>query len=386
MRDTPVTYLFRIELLPAGHGDCILVTYGPADSPRFVLIDSGPIHTYKAVRQRIQKAAPSGRIELLVVSHIDADHIEGAINLLNEPECRLKFRDVWFNGWPQLKRALRGDVPFAPGTSGHRGPTQGAYFTVRLHDRGTGWNSHFRGGPVLVPDVGRLPTLELEGGMRLTLLSPSARRLLALRSAWSAALRAPGNLAAHRRKLAQDPRYRSGEVVNGASLPLDEEIQTAVENRLDDAVANGSSIAFVAEFRDRRCAFLADAHMQVVEGAVARLAAERNEARLRLDAVKVSHHGSRGNTTSRFLERIKCDTYLVSTDGSHFDHPDDEAIERILARGSDHTRLVFNYRSERNAKWADAALQEKRRYVTCYPPAEEAGIFVDLIDPGMCSV
>ena len=98
-----------------------------------------------------------------------------------------------------------------------------------------------------------------------------------------------------------------------------------------------------------------------------RLAAERGEKKLRLDAVKVSHHGSRGNTTRSFLDQIDCDTYLVSTDGSHFGHPDDEAIDRILDRGAPETRLVFNYRSERNAKWANEDTQRARRYTAFYP-------------------
>jgi hypothetical protein len=251
-----------------------------------------------------------------------------------------------------------------------------------LADSATAWNHRFGGRAVVVPDAGALPRFTFPDGLTLTLLSPSAEKLLALRAAWSKAADAggfeAGNTDKNRDKLGRDKRYR-GARQDSTDQGLDREVQTAVDNQLDNAVANGSSIAFIAEFRGKGCAFLADAHMPVIERSLERLAAERGEKRLRLDAVKVSHHGSRGNTTRRFLDQIDCDTYLVSTDGSHFGHPDDEAIERILDRGAPETRLVFNYRSERNAKWANEDTQRARRYTAIYPQSKLGGIAVDLM-------
>jgi hypothetical protein len=69
----------------------------------------------------------------------------------------------------------------------------------------------------------------------------------------------------------------------------------------------------------------------------------------------------------------------VSTNGSRFGHPDDEAIERILARGAPETRLVFNYLSKQNAKWQNAEEQQRRHYTAIYPPRERPGIAIDLM-------
>ena len=376
------TGLFHIEMLPAAHGDCILVSYGRAESPRFVLIDTGPISTYPEVRTRLRELALP-RVELLVLSHIDSDHIEGAIKLLNDRDLGLTFGESWFNGWPQLSQPIQADVPLVGSAPPQRGPLQGEYVGVRLTDSATAWNSRFGGRAVVVPDVGALPRVALPDGLTLTLLSPSAEKLVALRAAWSKAADArgfdPGNTAENRDKLGRDTRYR-GRRGDPDERQLDRQVATAVDNQLDGAVANGSSIAFIAEFGEKRCAFLADAHMPVIERSLARLAEERGEEKLRLDAVKVSHHGSRGNTTRSFLDRIDCDTYLVSTDGSRFGHPDDEAIERILERGATGTRLVFNYRSKKNAKWASEELQRERRYTAEYPPSKARGIAIDLMD------
>ena len=382
-RPTAVTSeIFHIELLPAEHRDCVLLSYGLAESPRFVLIDTGPIGAYPEIRSRLHELKVS-RIELLVLSHIDADHIEGAIKLLNDRDLGLTFGESWFNGWPQIKQPIVGDAPLVGSAPPKRGPLQGEYVGVRLADSATAWNHRFGGRAVVVPDAGALPTITFPDGLTLTLLSPSAEKLLALRTAWTKAAKAggfePGNMDKNRDKLGRDKRYR-GARQDPTDQGLDKEVQTAVDNQLDNAVANGSSIAFIAEFRDKRCAFLADAHMPVIEHSLDRLAAERGEKRLRLDAVKVSHHGSRGNTTRGFLDQIDCDTYLVSTDGSHFGHPDDEAIDRILDRGAPETQLVFNYRSERNAKWANEDLQRERHYTAFYPRSKLGGIAVDLMD------
>lgn len=379
-------HVFRIELLPAAHGDCILLSYGLAQSPRFILIDTGPIGTYPEVRSRLLELMPSSsRLELLVLSHIDSDHIEGAIKLLNDRDLKLTFSDIWFNGWRQLSQPIVGDRPFAGSAPMKRGPVQAEYVSVRLVDSEAAWNQRFGGRAVVVPDLGDLPRFAFEGGLTLTLLSPSAEKLKALRTEWSKAADRrrfeAGNVDEHRDKLGRDKRYR-GRGTQGASTDqgLDRDVQTAVDNQLDNAVANGSSIAFIAEFGDKRCAFLADAHMPLIERSLARLAAERGEKRLRLDAVKVSHHGSRGNTTTRFLDQIDCDTYLISTDGSRFGHPDDEAIERMLNRGAPETRLVFNYRSEQNAKWAGEEAQRERHYTAIYPRSDSGGVAVDLMD------
>ena len=178
---------FRIRLLPASYGDCILLSYGDMDRPRFVLIDSGPAHTYDDVRNGLrQSLGASGEFELLVITHIDADHIEGAINLLHDPELHL-FRRRVVQRLAAAQPADSRQHSFRARCAENPRRDQADYVGVRLYDGGVAWNRRFGGRSVLVPDVGWLPDFELEGGLRLTLLSPSAQKLKALRSAWSAA-------------------------------------------------------------------------------------------------------------------------------------------------------------------------------------------------------
>src|SRR5687767_2317245 len=85
--------VYKIELLPAAHGDALWIEYGNSRDPVRILIDGGPAHTYeRGLRARFQRlrsldrAAGRGdsRIDLFVVTHIDCDHIDGAVLLLRE--------------------------------------------------------------------------------------------------------------------------------------------------------------------------------------------------------------------------------------------------------------------------------------------------------------
>lgn len=375
--------VFRVELLPARHGDCIWIEYGEASAPKRILIDGGPLAAYPALAARLQEVPPGEReLALLVITHVDSDHIDGVVKLLNHTELGIRYCDVWFNGWPQLSGPLRGDVPLAAdNASTSRGPLQGHYLATRLAHRRQGWNNWFGGEAILVPDSGPLPTVCLDGGMRLILLSPRASQLMKMRIAWQKTLDAlrldPANAALFSNKLDNDRRYRAADASSEAPEDLAE--IAALATRVDKARANGSSIAFVAEYAGKRCLFAADAHPRDIEHAARRLATAYGEARLRLDALKVPHHGSSGNVTASLLDAIDCENYLISTDGSVFGHPDDEAIARLIVAGRRRAQLLFNYRSARTERWADENLQKHEGFRASFPASGKEGIALDLL-------
>jgi hypothetical protein len=379
-----VSRTFRVKLLPAQHGDSIWIEYGETGATHHVLIDGGPVGAFGALRAHIE-ALPGARreLDLLVVTHIDSDHIDGIVKLLRHPELELRLREVWFNGWPQLSRPLTGAGAAARTAGGYleRGPVSGAGLDHLLLRRGVACNDRFMGCAALVPDDGPLPRARLPGGLELTLLSPTAGKLTALRTAWLRAFESlggtPGDEAFIGARLDKDRRFRGDDGALPA-LPagLDEAADAA--SALDAAVANGSSIAFVAEYEGRRCAFLGDAHAPLIQQGQRRMARERGEETLRLDAVKVSHHGSDGNTTTLLLEAMACTNFLVSTNGSVFEHPDDAAIARIIKHAAP-ARIYFNYRSDFNRKWGDEELQRRAGYHAVYPADGQAGIELDLL-------
>lgn len=373
--------VFRVKLLPALHGDCIWIEYGEEASISRVLIDGGPVGAYGALRAEIERLPPEQRtFELLVVTHIDADHIDGIVKLMRHPELGVKFQEVWFNGWPQLK-ALPTLAPATEGAEDEgRGPVSGSYLDHLLIRDGGACNARFRQRAVCVADDGALPRIRLEGGLELTLLSPTVEKLRNLRATWYQAFRKlgaePGDEDFIQSKLEKDKRFRGDEEAAPA-VPAGLDEAATLAQDLDNAVANGSTIAFVAEYADQRCALLGDAHAPLIEKSFRRMALARNEPRLSLAAVKLSHHGSKGNTTLGLMRAIDCRNYLVSTDGSIFHHPDDEAIRCVVANAKA-AQLFFNYESERTVGWGrEDSLGNAARY----PASNGESLEIDLVAP-----
>src|SRR6185312_15243803 len=117
----------------------------------------------------------------------------------------------------------------------------------------------------------------------------------------------------------------------------------------DDGKRNGSSIAFLAEFEGKSALLAADAHAPVLVQSVRKLLKERKMEKLRIDALKVPHHGSAKNLNNDLLKLLDCPRYLISTDGTRHHHPDHEAIARVIKygkNGENGSTLYFNYYSE----------------------------------------
>jgi len=351
--------MFRIEMLPAGHGDCLWIEFGDPKAPRRVLIDGGAVGTYKrALRERLRGLPENERrFELLVVTHIDADHITGILELLEDSETRFKARDIWFNGY----RHLPDEKPET------LGPVQGERLTDLLVKRP--WNREFKEAAVVVQAEGDLPRLQLEGGLVLTLLSPTPGKLADLKPEWEKEVRKAG----------LDPNQpRPGEVESPEGFDLlgspDVEALAAEAFSEDSAKANGSSIALLAEFEGRRLLLTGDAHPGIMTAAIKRLA---GGGRLAVDACKLPHHGSKANVNRQFLQALDCRKWLFSTNGAYFRHPDRQTVARVIKWGGAQPELGFNYRTQYNDVWDGKPLRERYGYKVSYPASDAEGIVLE---------
>src|SRR6476620_10891113 len=100
---------FALEALQANDGDCLLLHYsGTTGVPAHVLIDGGSQGVYKSVlKPRLDSLRGHDVLDLrmVLVSHIDADHITGVLDLFRsikeqqdqgaDPFCRI--RTLWHN-------------------------------------------------------------------------------------------------------------------------------------------------------------------------------------------------------------------------------------------------------------------------------------------------
>jgi beta-lactamase superfamily II metal-dependent hydrolase len=349
------TSLFTIEMLPAGHGDCLWMEYGTGRTIDRWLTDCGTPASAPELLRRVE-ALPAGqrRLELFVMTHIDSDHIGGALAFFKAVQQGLTFGDVWFNGWRHV--------------SGQLSAMQAEMFSTAIQDFGLPWNVWREGGAIVV-DGDDLPVCRLPGGMTLTLLSPVPGAFKKLAPVWTREMRRnglePGSRVDYSRFLRGTPT---------TSVDVDELADSPFGG--DGGAPNGTSIAVLAEYGGRSALFGADAHAPVLIASIKTLLRSRGHRRLKVDAFKVSHHGSQNNVSSELIQLLDCRHYLVSTSGDIFHHPDRQAIARILKYGGAGVELYFNYRSEHNTVWERPDLQEKYGYRTHYPASDREGLVV----------
>jgi hypothetical protein len=342
-----------LTMLPARQGDCIWISYGEERSPHHLVIDGGPERANflrSEIMSRIE-AAPDRKlhIDLLVATHIDNDHIGGILDVMRDFPKGLSIGDIWFNGYRHLPKDLLG-------------ADQGERLTEALMALRLPWNEAFDGGAVMIGDSGPLPERIRQDGLKLTLLGPGRDQLARLAKVWKRAVldseRSEGD---NRGDLLGRHDPWPPQINDLANLPF----------KSDDGEANGSSIALLLAYQDKRILLAADAHAPALARAIDRL---DGGAGLTLQAYKLSHHGSRKSTSTELLQRVRCDQYLISSNGSYFGHPDPEAIARVLLHGGNDPKLVFNSRGRYALRWKDVPGAPAFR--AQFPADEAAGMRV----------
>lgn len=359
---------FRIEMLPARYGDCLWIEYGTGEDVYRLLIDGGPVSTFESIAKRLD-AVPMGErsFELIVLTHVDADHVEGLVRLFAETPLPFAVDKVWFNGWRQMKKA-----------HGLLGAMQGEFLSALLVRRAPrSWSQD--APPWVVPADGQLPTYSLPGGMKLTLLSPNPAKLDKMAAAWKSVIQkagiSPGDLEAAWKALAQQKKFLPKKGLLGAAPNLDALLKKQFLK--DQAIPNGSSIAFLAEYEGKSALLLADAHPDLIASSVQRLCKQRGVDQLPVNAVKVAHHGSKHNTSVALLKLLQSPWYLISTNGDQFQHPDKECIARIVKFGGPKC-FYFNYNSKYTKPWLSKDTCKRFGYEAVVRPEDAISLQVEL--------
>lgn len=355
----------QLQSLPARQGDALWIRWGD-DLERQLLIDMGTEEIGRALRTRLEALPVDGReFELLVVTHVDRDHIGGVLTGLAEsdPLEGVRFRDVWFNGWVHLDGGV---VQSEAARLESMGPAQGERLSRWLE--ANAWNRTFGGAAVTRVPGARLKTVALPYGLTLTVIGPTPERLARLKPTWKdeveEALR-KGNL---------EPAGVSAglEAMGSRTPPVLDSIDdlnalAESEDRTDSSRANGSSISLVLDYGDTRLLLAGDAF---ADDLVAGLAAYRPGGKTPIDLFKLPHHGSAKNLTRELVRAIDCPRWLISSDGTQFKHPDAVAVARIL-RDVDRPELLFNVPSTFNRWWDDAVWKDRFDYSVRYGTADD---------------
>lgn len=351
--------MFKISALPASYGDCLWIEYGAEDKPHIILIDAGP-SVPAALKSRLEELAKrKGEIELVVVTHVDRDHIGGALTLVENEFYGVPVRDFWFNGFRHLP------VSNAIETFGEK---QGERLTELLLEKKISWNVTLNNSGIMVTPQA-CPEFQLPGGAKITLLSPDVEQLKKLRTQW---VKVCGEADLYTGIVSQTTHFDKEGLESFGVDTLNISALVSEPFTEDTSAANGSSIAFVMEFEGKRVLLAADAYPSRIMQSLALIA---GSPPYQFDLVKVPHHGSENNINNEFIESLNCNKYLISSNGAVYKHPSKQAISRIIHYGKD-IEISFNYRSDYSAIWDDIYLKSIHFYSTNY--GDDDGVTISL--------
>lgn len=318
-----------VRILKANHGDCILVSHEGASSVFNILIDGGPSTTFRhGTRQRYSGALCNAlddlkekgqHIDLAILTHIDDDHINGLIKAFERPGYLGKLvKSIWFNSSRLITRhfnvteILENNILLAD-DSPQTSVQQGKELEILLDEIGCE-----RAPLVMAGQVYEV------GPFTLKVLSPERKQLERLLHKWPTEVES-AETSSHG---------------NDYHLSLSE-IWAEDKFESDSSIYNGSSIAFILEADGKKMLFLGDAHDQVVTENLKSLCYSESN-KLKLELVKISHHGSQYNTSNEFLSLLDSPCYVISTNGSKHGLPNKRTIARIIKSTSG--KVLFNYK------------------------------------------
>jgi glyoxylase-like metal-dependent hydrolase (beta-lactamase superfamily II) len=356
----------EIQFLNAREGDAIWVRWGDGHQ---LLVDMGTAGTGRALADRIRALPQDKRaFDLLVVTHVDADHIGGVLTCVvdpTEPIPGLTFADVWFNGWEHL----HGGVPAEEEPALEpMGGVQGEKLTSWLRDHA--WNEAFDRAAVVRTDTG-LPRRELPSGLSITVVTPVQQRLTDLIDTWREDVAEALDKGA-------DLDVSPGLESMGPSTPpileslIDLEVLTDETSPKDPSKANAASISLLLEADGQRVLLTGDTiASELING----LALLGGGGAVPLDLIKLPHHGSRQNISRALVEAVDCPLWVFSSDGTKFRHPDAVAVGRVVRHAGRRPRLAFNVPSTFSRWWENPDWIDMLGYEVTYGDADEGIIF-----------
>jgi beta-lactamase superfamily II metal-dependent hydrolase len=304
--------IFRLHVVQADYGDCLLLQYGVEGSAKYILIDGGPDGVFAGhLRYKLQEiSAQHGRLDLVVLTHVDEDHVVGLVDMLSaiaqarnrgEP-LLIEVSELWYNTFRPIESGANGtndlvaafstylNSAFAGGEmqSAAYSITQGEDLWKAAHILNLPLNTDFA-NRVVAPENAQQP-VDFDG-LKLWVIAPPQANLKRYKRDWDKWYN----------------KHKNDPFSPAAASEADE---------IDDSVSNLSSIMFLAEVPGRRILFTGDGRCGDVMDGLKQVGLSDAHGRLHVDVLKVPHHGSLRNNSRKFFEKITARHYVIPA-GEH---------------------------------------------------------------------
>lgn len=344
----------EVNLIQAGKGDCILVRCGVGIKKANILIDSGISKDFfrKALNRIIDNEE---KIDILIFTHDDNDHIKGASDLLKQLErkksgkspinldaswtyskiCVPQYKKLFgyltddrilFNFGGNGTETLLGvreskelferfkelDIQKLGFVLADADEVSDVPFPNMLQLRWKDVGSELQSEIIKHPSQKDLAT-EMEH-LEIVILSPAKKELVDyIQGAWEMQKKKDVLLKAEK-KTCQNEWEKS----------IQYWLLNETENKNKLSPANRASIAFLLIYGDRCGLFAGDASpAEMVSAGRQYLARKQSEQDyMEVDFIKLPHHGSSHNVNREFLKFFRTKTYFVTTEGNaQYRHP-----------------------------------------------------------------
>lgn len=294
----------EITMLKAYSGDCILIKTFTTENKEFIiLIDGGTSSTFDYyLKKELEKIEI---INILILTHIDSDHIGGLIKMFqNSIIDKIIIDEIWMN-FPELVNVSNGEL-------------------ISFGQANTFKDLIIRKKPkTIIKSISTNNKNIIINGLIFTILSPTQEILDTLFSKWeySSSISTQNeniSISFEDNTFNNDLRSLSLNSFNPSTL-------------IDEDIKNAASISFLLICPDKSILLLADSRPEIIEHELENLGFANNK-KLVCNYMKISHHGSKNNTSNSLLGRINCLNYIISTNGgsSRHKHPSRETIARLV--------------------------------------------------------
>ncbi|MGQ0762445.1 MAG: hypothetical protein ACT4OT_10595 [Acidobacteriota bacterium] len=381
--------IFSMDVRRARKGDCLLIHYGSKNKPGLILIDGGPAQVYKPhLKPRLDEirkarglaAAASLPVDLLMVSHVDDDHMKGILELTGEmvdafdakKPLPLKISSVWHNTFDDVigndPQELTASLKRTFGTAAVGGEIdvegldpaaarilasidQG--FRLRDHARKLKLRVNPQFGGDLIMTMGKAKATDLGKGLKMTVAGPMKPELLKLQEAHDKFLKAK--------------KEKEGE----ASLA----------SFTDSSVPNLSSLVLLAEAGKKRMLLTGDARGDKILEGLELAGVLKKGGKIHVEILKMPHHGSDRNMEASFLSRVTADHYVFSGNGEH-GNPERETLQMLLDANGDAdftihlTYPIQEIDAARKADW-NKKQKTKKKKTRWSPKTQSLSAFFD---------
>lgn len=341
--------MLNIKALQALNGDCIIVSYGEEENHNIVIDGGQGKACFKQLRTYIDSVKNAGgKIDLLILTHIDSDHIAGILRILSQKTFDFSIiEEMWFDFGKGLQDMI--------GINGENNK-------VSLYDdgsevswkQGTDLEEKIQEEGIKRRVVTRLEKFYV-GGAAITILSPSVDVL---------------------KKISEQNKREEEDT---AKIAYRSDYQQSIielnqkKQERNVSLANKSSIACLFEFKGKRILLLGDADPQEIVRSLTELGYSKN-SKLIVDFCKISHHASRHNTTNELIQILDCSNYIVSTHQTTNGRPSKECLSRIICNSEKPIRFYCNYELDWNKIFTkEEFLKYNMKFIVLDPQGIDVG-------------